>query len=122
MINYALMLILPDAGRLYQADIALHILGGIAMAHSANHVLELAKRAKSVTLRSRVLKIFIIVGFVMIAAVLWEFYEFIWDEIFGTLYQPSKSDTMKDLFMGMVGGMFYCLIFIREKTRKQRSR
>lgn len=118
MINYALILILPEAGREYQADTVLHLLGGLSIAYSANHVLELAGRAKRLTVQSRLLKAFIIIGFTVTAAVLWEFYEFVWDEIFGTLFQPSKTDTIKDLFMGLLGASVFCTIFIKNKKRR----
>ena len=59
-----------------------------------------------------------IVGLVMIAAVLWEVYEFLWDQIFGTLFQPSKADTIKDLIMGMLGGIVFCVLFVRIRKKK----
>ncbi len=118
MINYGLMLILPDAERVYQADIPLHFFGGISIAYSANHALLLAERRKLITFKNRFLKIVMIVGLVMIAAVLWEVYEFLWDQIFGTLFQPSKADTIKDLVLGMLGGIVFCSLFVRIRKKK----
>ena len=117
MINYCLMLILPDAGRAYQADTLLHLFGGMSIAYSANHALLLAERSKLITFKSRLLKIVMIVGMVMIAAVLWEVYEFVWDQIFGTLFQPSKADTIKDLIMGMLGGIVFCGLFLKQRKK-----
>ena len=54
----------------------------------------------------------LIVTLVATGAVCWEFHEWLSDTFFGTHLQWSVTDTMKDLFLGMLGGVFYA-VFVR---------
>ncbi|HYM34408.1 MAG TPA: hypothetical protein VET48_03375 [Steroidobacteraceae bacterium] len=38
---------------------------------------------------------------------LWEFYEFVYDWLFGTHTQLSITDTMSDMFFGMLGSLVF---------------
>lgn len=44
------------------------------------------------------------VGFTGLLGIFWEFYEFIMDNSLALLMQPSIGDTMKDLFLDILGG------------------
>jgi hypothetical protein len=57
----------------------------------------------------RYLLVFTCVGTI---AGFWEFYEFTYDHIFGTRTQLGVSDTMSDMFFGMLGSLVF-LVFKR---------
>ncbi len=45
-----------------------------------------------------------ILGLTCLAAVVWEFTEFLVEQWFGIHTQPSLADTLLDLLMGLLGG------------------
>jgi hypothetical protein len=45
-----------------------------------------------------------ILGLTSLAAVVWEFAEFVADQKFGAHTQPGLEDTLLDLFLGLLGG------------------
>ena len=117
MVNYYFSSFAPDFSRAVHIDTPLHLLGGLSIAYSASYALRLIEARGLIVIKNLFIRAFIVVGAVAIAAVLWEFYEFLSDHFFGTLTQPSKADTMKDLFMGMLGGLLFCLNFIGQKKK-----
>lgn len=99
----------PDFSLAWRLDNYLHLMGGMSIAAASIVVLRLAERGGWVEIRSALAIFFVVVAFVAAAAVLWEFYEFFHDYFYGTRFQPSNADTVKDLFMGLVGGAAWCL-------------
>ncbi|MBI5449340.1 hypothetical protein HY948_03430 [Candidatus Gottesmanbacteria bacterium] len=62
----------------------------------------------------------VIVGFAALMGVLWELYEFGFDQTIGTnlslpLTQPNLGDTMKDLLDDILGGVIATLVYFFKK-------
>lgn len=85
-------------------DIPLHFLGGIAIAIASYFLLEYFTQTKKLSIESLALKFLIVISFVALSAIAWEFLEYFLDFYFATEMQPSILDTMKDLAMGLLGG------------------
>ena len=95
-------------------DIPMHFLGGVAVASSFLLTLNYLQKEKYLKINRLFLFIFA-VSIVSLFAVLWEFYEFLLQLYTGIVYQPSIADTMKDLFMGLLGGIAASGIFALKK-------
>lgn len=83
-------------------DVLMHFLGGCAIAVSWTVV-----RRELGVREPWLYGVVTTVAMVALAAALWEFLEFIMDNIgwnFDGLNQPSLADTMLDLLMGILGG------------------
>ncbi|MEK7131675.1 MAG: hypothetical protein AAB797_03005, partial [Patescibacteria group bacterium] len=105
---------------IYSVDTLSHLLGGLAIAYSANYALSLMERKKWITIQKNILRAGIIVSTVMTIAVLWEFYEFIYDiYLLGPTAQPSVADTIKDLCLGMLGAVIFSYLFVYLKLGKR---
>ncbi|MEK6760343.1 MAG: hypothetical protein AABX93_00280 [Nanoarchaeota archaeon] len=96
-------------------DIPMHFIGGIAVAYSFLLTLDYLHREKYLKLNKLFLFIFS-VSLASLFAVGWEFYEFLTQLFTGIIYQPSIADTMKDLFLGLLGGASASLIFILRRN------
>ena len=98
-----------------------HFLGGVSTAIFAYYLLDLVKKFKLLNTLNKVVDFFIILIFVMSITVVWEFYEYLSDLYLLTNAQPSVADTMKDMFMGMLGAIIFgvswavCLFFRADK-------
>lgn len=62
----------------------------------------------------------VIVGFALLMGVLWELYEFGFDQTIGAKYalpltQPSLFDTMKDLLDDILGGVLATVVYFFKK-------
>ena len=100
---------------IYSVDTLSHFLGGLSVAYSANYALSLMEKKGWITIQKNILRAGIIVSLVMTCAVLWEFYEFIYDlSLWGEIMQPSIADTIKDLSMGMIGAVIFSLFIYFE--------
>ena len=119
MLNYSLGVIFGDVYNLSLVDIPMHFFGGMSIAYSAQHAIGLLEQKGLLAIRNFLLKVFAIVCVVMSVAVVWEFYEFLSDYFLGTRYQPSNANTMKDLCMGMIGGVVFCCVAIRQRKIRQ---
>ena len=84
-------------------DIPMHFLGGVAMAITAVSLLKIAEDEKWLIIKKKSVSLLFVVAFVVFIAVLWEFHEFLSDQLLASNMQPSNFDTMKDLFLGMLG-------------------
>ncbi len=94
-------------------DILMHLLGGFAVGVSYSLIL---RRGFFGPLKK--IQIFLImISFVALTAVLWEFWEFSVDLAFGQAWQRGLADTMADLFFGLIGGIFASIIG-RGRTHK----
>ena len=92
-------------------DSYFHFGGGAAIAFVVINILKILEEEKTLSIKRKLIKAFFIVSMVALAAVLWETYEFFWDLTFGTHFQPSNFDTMKDLVLGLLGGTVTSTIF-----------
>jgi hypothetical protein len=88
-------------------DVALHLLGGAAIAFLFWRSAREAERARVVTeLDPRVLAL-LVFGLTCAAAVFWEFAEFTCDRWFGQHLQSGLQDTIEDMFFGICGGVVF---------------
>lgn len=88
-------------------DVPMHLLGGLAIAYFFHVVVAYGDRLGRVRVGSRAAEMIMVFGLVAVAAVVWEFAEFLSDYFFRLGAQPSVANTMKDQFMGLVGGAVY---------------
>ncbi len=88
-------------------DIPMHFIGGVAIAYFIGLSYRAAAELKLLGEPSAVVFPPMILGLTSLAAVVWEFAEFIADQQFGTHSQPSLADTLLDLLMGLLGGAIW---------------
>ena len=91
----------------YGVDSYFHFAGGVSIAFGVTNILAVLEEEKTIFIKRKLVKAFFIIAIVALAAVLWETYEFFWDLRFGTHFQPSNFDTMKDLILGTLGGTVF---------------
>ena len=94
-------------------DVPMHLLGGVAIAYFFDIVLQHLDRLGRMRIGSRQAALLMILGLTGTATVLWEFAEFLADALFHLGAQRSIANTMKDQFMGLLGGLGYLGLFHR---------
>lgn len=68
--------------------------------------------------------VILILGFAALIGVLWEFYELIMDKLItknnyiSLLQQGGLLDTLKDLLVDLLGGLFISLRFLYERKKR----
>lgn len=103
-IHVVAILSLDIYSRFPDFDIPMHFIGGVAIAHFIGMSYRTAASMKLLGEPSVVVFPPMILGLTSLAAVVWEFAEFITDQQFGTHTQPGLADTLLDLLMGLCGG------------------
>ena len=97
-------------------DILMHFLGGASIAYGAWVFFRILKEYKLLEHMPRLLEVFLLVTITSFAAVLWEFFEFTGGYILEIDFlQMNLQDTMADLTLGLLGGVFVggYLVFLR---------
>jgi hypothetical protein len=61
----------------------------------------------------------VIITLTATAAVIWEFAEFLSDQVLETDLQGSIANTMQDQFLGILGGATWAFIFYRKLLRSR---
>jgi hypothetical protein len=117
LVNYIIFLTTDFYPKYWWTDVILHYFGGISIAYSATVALEALIANRALTFKYRILQYALTISLVITAAVWWEFYEFISSVFYNTQHQPSNADTMKDLCMGTLGAMTYCLYHAIRNTK-----
>ncbi len=109
MVNNTFQFLAPNLYLLYSIDTISHFFGGLAIAYSSHYALSLIEKKRWITIQKPILRAGIILAVVMTCAVWWEFYEFLYDYFVNPVYimQPSITDTIKDLYMGMFGSVVF---------------
>ncbi len=97
--------------RLPWFDIPMHFLGGLAISYSSVLFFRYFKEKGFFSINRTFLFVLIIVSTVSFVAVLWEFFEFFLHLFVSVSFQPSVADTMKDLFIGMLGGLVWGILW-----------
>ena len=95
-------------------DLPMHLLGGALVSYSYYRLLKTMQKYEYVGFIHSVFLFIFIISFVALIAVFWELYEFTLDSIdFGTR-QTHIRDTMIDLSLDLVGGIFgyFCSKFL----------
>jgi len=97
--------------RLYEyqpaSDIAMHSLGGIAIAFFFWRAASLAAGAGVIGAINRTGLSVMVFGLTCAAAVFWEFGEYLSDRYLGTRTQLGLDDTLGDMLVGIVGGVAF---------------
>ena len=96
----------------HSVDSYFHFVGGVSIAFSSCIFLEILEASGYIKIKGKLLKTFLVITLVALAALLWEIYEFTFDQIANTTFhQPSNFDTMKDMILGLIGGVVYSIFF-----------
>lgn len=114
-----LHLVLTYLGGYYwwtHVDTIMHVLGGMSIAQSAITAIELYSHDGSLRVSNKFIYVIIVMSFVSLAAVNWEFLEFTLDHIVGTHMQPSLADTMGDILAGLCGGIIISISKVRRSS------
>ncbi len=93
-------------------DMPLHFLGGVAIAFSAYQVLEYFSQLGKYKNEFKPLQILVLLAFTGLAAVGWEFMEYMFDTYAQTHLQSGLLDTIKDLSIGLIGGALSSLTLV----------
>jgi len=105
-------------------DIPMHFFGGMSIAYAYLGLMGDLEQKKHFTADPWLKNLFI-VSLVAFTAVAWEWYEFILSIGLDIITQPSEADTMKDLLVGTLGGLVWCLLnklnTSRSSPKKTRS-
>jgi hypothetical protein len=91
-------------------DKVMHVLGGVSIALSGLSAVALLEQRGMLFIKSYFITVIIILALVALAAVNWEFFEYILDRTTNTHMQPSIADTMGDLLAGLVGGLLVTFV------------
>jgi hypothetical protein len=88
-------------------DNLMHFLGGASIGISAFLFIKAAQQEKLIGTLNPLIQILFSLGLVSLAAVIWEFAEYLGDYFvyYQGYFQPNLKDTMGDLFLGLVGGL-----------------
>jgi hypothetical protein len=105
MVLHTAFVLLNDYSITY-LDSAMHFAGGIVLGYFILGQIGYAVRKGWCGDPGRVVVLVLIVSLVTTGAVCWEIYEWLSDMYIGTHFQPSLDDTMKDLVLGLTGGIF----------------
>lgn len=111
-----LLLVVPSKSldlftRFPDIDIPLHFFGGVATAFFFHRLSINASRFGVFGPFHVVTHVALVFGLLCMAAVFWEFAEFLSDSLFGTHAQLRNEDTMSDLLLGVSGGATFLSIF-----------
>lgn len=90
--------------------IPMHFFGGVSMAYFLGEVFVAASFITAGAHPNGLLQKVFIVTATCTVAVFWEFFEFVLSWALSTELQGSSADTMKDLFFGIAGSLFYAAI------------
>ncbi len=101
-------------------DIVLHLWGGftVGLAYCIYFKNSLSE------IKNRFVLFLSIVGVAMFVGVGWEWFEWLHDHLWGIRHsllstQANVTDTMKDLFDDLLGGIFIALLFLRQRKLKK---
>jgi len=92
-------------------DIPMHFFGGLSIAFTSVLFLNFFDEKNLLKIRDPFIFIFVVSSFVVLVAVLWEFYEFFLQYFFGIIHQLGLEDTLLDLATGLGGGIVGGIVF-----------
>lgn len=98
-------------------DIAMHFLGGFSVAVTYFLLINFFKKNSMLGKTHWFVCFLFVISLVMLTAVFWEFFEYGLKIFFGIITQPSLKDTISDLLLGFVGGIFgFILTFLTDNN------
>ena len=86
-------------------DSPMHFMGGTAIGISSIVLFCILINYKLLKIKGAGLPILFALAVTALAATLWEFGEFFIDTVLGNTLQPTVADTMKDMALGLLGGI-----------------
>lgn len=92
-------------------DIFMHLLGGAGIAYCFHHSLKILQNDIDAIGFTAFVHYALTVSFTASATVFWEFGEFCVDKVLKTQVQRGLEDTLLDMALGIVGGVFTLSIF-----------
>ncbi|MCX7420893.1 MAG: hypothetical protein NT013_15320 [Planctomycetia bacterium] len=107
------MLVLDIYARVPDFDIPMHFVGGVAIAYFFGGCYRTALAFEFLGQPGKAVYAVVVLGMTALAAVVWEFAEFIADQTLGTYTQPGLPDTLLDLLMGLLGGIVFLVLHYR---------
>ncbi len=87
-------------------DIPMHFIGGFSVAVTFTLILKSLQRNDLLGKMNLLVFLTFVVSLTAFTAVLWEFWEFLADVFVSLGAQLGIADTMLDLFLGILGGLF----------------
>ena len=97
-------------------DIPMHFIGGASLSITYFLILQFSQKENYLRINS-FFKVLFIFALVSLTAVFWELFEFSVEFISGWNLQGNLEDTMLDLFLGMLGGLFTA-IFLESQVKR----
>ena len=92
-------------------DIPMHFLGGFVIAYFFHHAFLLASRKKLLHSFHPLTHILLVFAFTSTTTIFWEFAEFLVDYLGSRRIQLGLEDTLFDMFLGILGGAIWLIIF-----------
>lgn len=99
-------------------DIPMHFLGGIVIAFFIHRASINASQLKLLGAFHPVTHVLLVFFATCTATVFWEFAEFIYDRYFGGHSQAGLVDTMRDMLLGIFGGVALLLALVPRLARR----
>jgi hypothetical protein len=90
-------------------DSIMHFTGGIVSAISIMGMLAYAMENNWLKIDDRNVSRLLVIGLVTLITLAWELFEFGFDAYFGTHWQPSIGDSLKDQVLGVLGAVVVVL-------------
>lgn len=104
------VLVITNGYSLRHIDSVMHFSGGIALGMLIAGLLAEVVRRDWCPWPGRWIEATLIISLVATGAVTWEFYEWLSDHYLGTRLQLTLDDTIKDLALGLAGGIISALV------------
>jgi hypothetical protein len=95
-------------------DIPFHFAGGLSIAYTSTRILSYLEKEKITPALNQVVFLVLIFSLTATATVLWEFAEFIGDQLLNTNIQISLANTMQDQLIGILGGTAWIVLYARK--------
>jgi hypothetical protein len=96
--------------RFPEFDIPMHFCGGVAIAFFFHRASWSASKFGIMGPFHPVNHVVLVFSLVCVAAVFWEFAEFVCDHAMGTRHQTGLDDTLLDMFLGITGGLVFLVV------------
>ncbi len=96
-------------------DIPLHFLGGVSLAITGMLFLNSFEEEYIMYVKNNFLRIVILLSFISLIAILWEFWEYFMKVLFYVPWQTDIADTLGDFAMALLGGLSGIFIYKKFK-------
>lgn len=103
-------------------DIPYHYVGGLSIAYMSAQILSYLEKEKIFTRLNKLVFLVLIFSLAATSTVFWEFAEFIGDQLLDTNIQVSLANTMRDQFMGILGGATWVFIYSKRVEKITENR